>query len=245
MTDPVLIAHRGLEDTLPENTLESFQAAFELGMGVEFDLAMTSDNQLVVIHDDTVDRTTNGTGRVTQMPLAELRELDAGSWKGEQFAGAKIPTFDELLDLTVEHAEANPALALDIRVLQPGIINMICSALISRDLLGSTVGIGVIMQSVDVRRRFYEGSPAFICAALAQTAETLPLALTDPYSNWIYARFVPSRADVLAVHNLGKKILVSGDAVSAKVEDAQHAASVNPDAVLTWHPTELHKRLYV
>ncbi len=243
MTDSVLIAHRGLEDTLPENTLLAFEGALRLGMGFEFDLQMTADSKLVVIHDETVNRTTDGGGRVDKKSLDELRELDAGAWKDEKFAGEKIPKFEEVLELVLGYSDIEPAMLLDIRRLPPGIINMVCNELISRDLLDRTVGIGVIAQSVDVRRRFYEGSPQFLCSALAQSSESLPMALNDPYSNWIYARFVPTAADVAMVRNIGKKMVVSGDAVSADVEEALAATGANPDAVLTWHPTELHNRL--
>ncbi len=240
MADTVLIAHRGLDDTYPENTLPAFEAALKLGMGVEFDLAMTSDQQVVVLHDDTVDRTTNGSGRVAQMSLAELRELDAGSWKDQEFAGAKVPTFKEALELISNYDGVSPAIALDVKTLQPGIINMICGDLEKHGLLERTVGIGIITQSVDVRRRFYEGSSSFQCAAIAQSPETLPMALTDPYSSWIYGRFVPSEADVEAVRAADKKLFVSGDEVSANVTSAYEAVKSSPDAVLTWHPTELH-----
>ncbi|MDA0233031.1 MAG: glycerophosphodiester phosphodiesterase family protein [Chloroflexi bacterium] len=249
MTSTVLIAHRGLDDTYPENTLPAFEAALDLGMGFEFDLAMTADQQLVVLHDDTVDRTTDGAGRIAQMSLAEVRELDAGSWKGKQFAGVKVPTFDETLSLVASRApvadpaKLSPAMALHVRTLQPGIINMICGALAGHGVMDRTVGIGVIGQSVDVRRRFYEGSAQFQCSALAETAEALAAAIKDPYSKWIYGRFVPSAADVEAVHTAGKKLFVSGDAVSKDVNKAQEAVEAGPDAVLTWHPTELRRRL--
>src|SRR5918911_479795 len=64
---------------------------------IELDVALTSDSHVVVIHDDKVDRTTNGAGLVTSHTLAALRELDAGSWFGAQFQGERIPTFDEVL----------------------------------------------------------------------------------------------------------------------------------------------------
>lgn len=243
MTNTILIAHRGLTETYPENTLPAFEAALDLGMGIEFDLKMTSDQQLVVLHDDTVDRTTDGTGPISRMPLAAVRELDAGSWMGEQFSGERVPTFDEVLSLVAERARANPAIALDVRTLQPGIINMICDALTVHGLMDRTVGIGIITQSVDVRRRFYEGSAKFQCATVAQTADSLTLAIKDPYSNWIYGRFVPSPADIEAVHEAGKKLFVSGEEVSNDVAKAQEAVEAGPDAVLTWHPTELHSRL--
>ena len=243
MTNTVLIAHRGLDDTYPENTLPAFEAALDLGMGVEFDLAMTSDQHLVVIHDDTVDRTTNGTGMAAQMSLAEIRELDAGSWMGEQFAGLKVPTFDEVLALVADRAKVDVAIALDVKNLEPGIINTICDALTKHGVMDRTVGIGIIIQSVDVRRRFYEGSAQFQCAAVAQTADALVLAANDPYSTWVYGRFVPTTADVEAVHKAGKKLFVSGDDVSYQVTKAQEAAEAGPDAVLTEQPTELHRRL--
>ena len=243
MTSTVLIAHRGLDDTYPENTLPAFEAALKLDMGIEFDLATTSDNHLIVIHDDTVDRTTNSTGRVNQMTLAEVQSLDAGSWKGEQFAGVRVPTFEEVLTLIADKATASLAIALDVKTLPPGIIGTVCGGLARHGLLDRTVGIGIIAQSVDVRRRFYEGSAEFQCANVAQTADQLPLALKDPYSNWIYGRFVPTPADIEAVHAAGKKLFVSGPDVSNDVAKAHEAAIAEPDAVLTWHPTELHSRL--
>ena len=236
-----ICAHRGMDDVAPENTLAAFRMAFEAGMGVELDVKASRDGQLVVVHDDTVDRTTNGTGRVAQMTLDELKSLDAGAWKGHEFAGERIPTFDEVLDLARECATANPALLLDVKELPPGIVSTICGALAKRDLLGRTVGIGVIIQVIDVRRRFYEGSKDFQCAAVCQSPESLSAVAAEPYSKWVYARFVPERSHIETVHAAGKKILVSGDAVSFHVDDAHRAYKAGPDALLTWHPTELSK----
>lgn len=96
--------HRGWPDRYPENTLESFRAALELGVDqLEFDVRVTKDNQLVVIHDHIVDRTTDGTGWVREKTLQELKALDAGSYKGPQFQGCRIPTLQELLELVKDH----------------------------------------------------------------------------------------------------------------------------------------------
>ena len=93
-------AHRGWSEKYPENTLEAFQAAIDLNVDqLEIDIRITKDGELVLIHDATVDRTTNGTGKVCDYTLAELKQLDAGSWKGEEFAGAKIPTLMEFMEL--------------------------------------------------------------------------------------------------------------------------------------------------
>jgi glycerophosphoryl diester phosphodiesterase len=98
--DPALIAHRGAHrgqsGQLPENTMAAFQNAAGLGVDwLEMDVQMTKDGHLVVIHDKTVNRTTNGTGPVAELTLAEIRALDAG--QGEQ-----IPTFQEVLDFSKE-----------------------------------------------------------------------------------------------------------------------------------------------
>ena len=79
-------AHRGWCAKYPENTMEAFRAAVELGVDqIELDVRVTRDGELVIIHDATVDRTTNGTGKVCDKLLAELQALDAGSYMGEAF----------------------------------------------------------------------------------------------------------------------------------------------------------------
>jgi glycerophosphoryl diester phosphodiesterase len=88
---PKIYAHRGASSEAPENTMAAFQLALDQGAdGIELDVMLSKDRQLVVIHDDKVDRTTNGTGKVRDLTLAELKSLDAGN-------GEKIPTLDEVL----------------------------------------------------------------------------------------------------------------------------------------------------
>ena len=86
-------AHRGASDTHPENTIEAFREAIRLGAQmIEFDVALSRDGKLVLMHDSTVDRTTNGKGPVSQLTLEELKKLDAGVYKAKHFAGATVPT---------------------------------------------------------------------------------------------------------------------------------------------------------
>jgi glycerophosphoryl diester phosphodiesterase len=106
---PHVIAHRGDSAHRPENTLASFASALEIGAGVvEFDVHLTRDAQVVVIHDATVDRTTDGRGRVRDMTLAELRKLSAGYAKrfGSTYAGERVPTLAETLGLLRDRARA-------------------------------------------------------------------------------------------------------------------------------------------
>ena len=93
-------AHRGASAYFPENTILSFEKALEMGCtGIETDVQMTRDGVLVLIHDEMVNRTTNGEGLVADYTYSELNKLDAGSWMGEEFKGIKIPTVEELIYL--------------------------------------------------------------------------------------------------------------------------------------------------
>jgi glycerophosphoryl diester phosphodiesterase len=95
-----IIGHRGAPRSAPENTLAAFEDAIELGVdGIEFDVQMTGDNALVVIHDADVGRCTNGNGLVTELTAADLRKLDAGTWLSPDFAGERIPLLPEALEL--------------------------------------------------------------------------------------------------------------------------------------------------
>lgn len=93
-----IIAHRGALLEAPENTLLAFEKAIEIGADlIELDVRATQDGVLVVIHDERVDRTTNGSGAVHKMTLAELRSLDAGSWMSAAFRGERVPTLEDVL----------------------------------------------------------------------------------------------------------------------------------------------------
>jgi glycerophosphoryl diester phosphodiesterase len=97
---PAVIAHRGDRRHAPENTLAAFKLAAEKGAdAIELDVKLSVDGQVVVLHDQTVDRTTNGTGNVSKLPFAVLKGLDAGTWFSEQFRGERIPSLDEVFEI--------------------------------------------------------------------------------------------------------------------------------------------------
>ncbi|MGE7659568.1 glycerophosphodiester phosphodiesterase [Bacillus altitudinis] len=94
-----IIAHRGSSSAAPENTIAAFDVAVEQGADyIELDVQMTMDQHVVVIHDDTVDRTTNGNGLVKSYTLDQLKKLDAGSWFDQQYTNERIPTLQEILE---------------------------------------------------------------------------------------------------------------------------------------------------
>ena len=98
--DFAIIAHRGASGYAPENTLPALKMALELGANyLEVDVHQSHDQQIMVIHDARVNRTTNGLGQVVDMTLKELKQLDAGSWFDPKFAGTSIPTLEEVLEI--------------------------------------------------------------------------------------------------------------------------------------------------
>jgi len=97
----IVFAHRGYSAKAPENTMAAFELALEFDAdGIELDIHLTKDGEIVVIHDDTLDRTTNGTGLVSTYTMSELKAFDAGAWFSPEFAGEQIPTLRRVLDLT-------------------------------------------------------------------------------------------------------------------------------------------------
>jgi glycerophosphoryl diester phosphodiesterase len=93
---PRIIGHRGAAQAAPENTLESLREAKRQGAAwVEVDAKLTADNRVILLHDDILDRTTNGQGFAAQTTLDEIRALDAGSWLAPNWAGAQVPTLEE------------------------------------------------------------------------------------------------------------------------------------------------------
>ena len=122
------LGHRGAREVAPENTLASFRKALELGAdGVELDVMLSRDKQVVVIHDYTVDRTTDGSGTVRDLSLAELKSVDAGSWFSPNFQNERIPTLEEVVHSlpgdTILNVELKSLSALDT-TLEKTVVNL-------------------------------------------------------------------------------------------------------------------------
>lgn len=126
---PAIVAHRGASSTHPENTVAAFRKALQQGVTmIEFDVRQTADDGLVCIHDATVDRTSDGTKRfgkkkvaVADLTLEQIRQLDAGSWKGASFRGERVPSLAQGLEAIcqgaipmIEHKAGDPALYVEL-----------------------------------------------------------------------------------------------------------------------------------
>lgn len=179
------IAHRGASAFAPENTMAAFEKAVELGADVlELDLHLSRDGELVVIHDGTLDRTTDGHGQVYERTLEELKRLDAGRWFGEGFAGQRIPMLDEVLDRYV----GKVPLALEIKAgsdFFPGIEERVVSALRRHSAIEQAVVASFDHYALE---RLKEIEP---------TLRTAALLVGRPVS--ISALAGPGRADAIAL----------------------------------------------
>jgi len=124
--NPIIIAHRGASSFAPENTMAAFRKAYELNAdGIEFDVKLSKDGEMVIIHDQTLDRTTNGHGRVIETKLQDLRSLDAGSSFSESFAGEKIPLLCEVLEEFSDFSTINIEIT-NYASIGDGLANKIC-----------------------------------------------------------------------------------------------------------------------
>lgn len=132
---PLVIAHRGSSKEAPENTMAAFRLALEQGCdAIELDIHLSADRRVVVCHDATIDRTTNGTGAILEMTAAQLRQYDAGSWFGESFAGERLPLLDEVLELV----PASIGINIEIKSHQhPDVVETVLELLDSRNRLDS------------------------------------------------------------------------------------------------------------
>jgi len=101
MNPTINCAHRGASGHAPENTIAALEKAIAQGAGMaEIDIQQTADDRFAVFHDDLLDRTTNGVGPLWEKTLAELQTLDAGSWFGPGWSGERIPSLEEVLEIT-------------------------------------------------------------------------------------------------------------------------------------------------
>jgi glycerophosphoryl diester phosphodiesterase len=160
-----VIAHRGFSGAAPENTLAAIRAAIEVGADMaEIDVTLSSDSQVVVIHDETLDRTTDGSGEVSRFSLAELRELDAGTWFKPSFAGERIPTLDEVLTAVEGRILLNVEIKSEAVV--RGVVDKVASAIREHQMTELVV---VSSFSPEALRQMHETAPEIRTAVLYNT----------------------------------------------------------------------------
>lgn len=238
LADALVVAHRGLLKHAPENTLANFRACLELRIGFEVDVRRIQDGTLVCIHDNSVDRTTDGRGGVSMLTLAEIKRLDAGIWFSPAFKGERIPTFDEVLSVIEKHGREPVLIAIDLKHQS---IDADCARHAKmHGVLDRLLFIGTAIDDPQVRRKLREADPSAHVACLAQKSENLPAAIADKDSDWTYLRFVPTRDELDRVHKAGKRAFIAGPTV-AGLERANWRSTMlaGIDGILTDFPLEL------
>ncbi|USK35267.1 glycerophosphodiester phosphodiesterase [Bacillus sp. F19] len=183
------VAHRGASGYAPENTIASFDKAIEMKADfIEIDLQVSKDGRLMVIHDDSVERTTNGKGNVRDLTYHQLRNLDAGSWFHDSFTGQKIPAFDEVLDRYID--KCGLLIELKSPAMYPGIEKKVYDALSSRGLIENPQ-TKIIVQSFDTNsmKHFHEIAPTIPIGVLVKfTPKGISNAQLSKYKT--YANYV-------------------------------------------------------
>ena len=173
------IAHRGASGQAPENTMAAFDKALEYHADYfEVDVQMTKDGELILMHDTTVDRTTNGTGAVKDFTFEEIRQLDAGSWFHKSFAGEKVPTLGEALD-RYNNGEIGILIELKNPELYPGIEQKITDELVKRNITNENSNIIVQSFNWEAVKQIHQLLPSVPTGVLIGYGQTIGGKITD------------------------------------------------------------------
>jgi len=171
---PLNVGHRGASAAAPQNTLAAFRKAIELGAdGVELDVQLSADGHVVVIHDFSVDATTDGTGRVAEKTLAELKALDAGAKFSPQFAGERIPTLGEVFDALEGKLLVNVELKVPLRSYNTALVAPV---------------LAVVRKHGMDKRVLFSSFNRHVLRAMGQLAPDLPIGLLYAPQSPVYAR---------------------------------------------------------
>jgi len=231
---PLVVAHRGANAYAPENTLAAFHLAAEQGAdAIECDVRATADGHLVVIHDASLDRTTDRRGRIDALTLDEVRRADAGGRRGQTFAGERVPTLEEVLAL------ARGRLLVDIELKVAGVeaqvVEQVARAEMTADALvtsfleepltrvksaGSGPAVGLLQQWAEPERAVALGVDVYLVHVRALSAQVVRTVRAQGLG--IIPWTVRSEDDARAALELGVDGLIADDPVMARRMVAQH-----------------------
>ena len=231
----MVIAHQGAHEGIPPNTLLSLKAAIDLGIDyVECDIRTTADGKLVIMHNETVDGTTNGKGTIREMTLEQIRQLDAGIKFGSRFVGTKVPTLDEMLEM----ARGKIGIYADTKDASP---EALLAALKKYDMLSHTVIYGYHLD-------FFEGvakvNPDVWIMPEARNAMVLGKLLEEFHLQVVAFYASDFKEPMISMaKQAGAKIYVDRLGNADNPETWQAAIDVGADGIQTDHPGALLKYL--
>ncbi|RDW16215.1 glycerophosphodiester phosphodiesterase [Oceanobacillus chungangensis] len=235
-------AHRGASGHAPENTMTSFQKGFEMKADyIEIDVQMTMDGELVIIHDTTVDRTTNGTGYVGELTFEEIRNLDAGSWFNDDYTGEIVPTFEEVLDAF--HGKIGILIELKAPELYPGIEEEVAKTLKDRNMHKPNNKKIIIQsfnhESMKKSKELLPGVPHGVLAGLSWAGITdEQLAEFASYADYFNPNMnIVTPSLVGRVHEADMMIFPY---TSRSQKQANHLINLNVDGIVTDYPEHVY-----
>lgn len=234
---PWIIAHRGFRAEYPENTLIAFQAALAAGVTmIELDVTYTRDGKLVVLHDNTLDRTTNGHGPVNGYFLKELKKLDAGSWFNPIFASQHIPELEEVMELV--HGKAlinieikpNPeAASLPSDAIERQVVE-----LVNRKNAHDAVLISSFDRTILERVSSLENPPALaLISRDPADSSTLTFCRRLNIFSWHPNHAILSHEQVNLMHSAGIRVFPYN---ADTLEDIQRMFDMNVDGIISNDP---------
>lgn len=242
MNTPLIIAHRGASALAPENTMAAFRLAKELGAdGIELDVMLSADDRLVVIHDQSVNRTTNGQGKVNEMGWDSLKTLDAGSYFDDRFTGEPLPLLDQVFEELGGQFLINVELK-NYATPRDQLTEKVIDLIMQMGLKNST-----ILSSFNARNLLKAES---LEPAIPRGLLTLPGLPGIPYRGWLGKRYHydalhPYHKDVNAkmvsrLHAAGKKVNVW---TVNKLEDLRRMRDLGVDMVICNDPADAREAI--
>lgn len=240
MEKPIVFAHRGFSGIAPENTMISFEKALGIGVtGIELDVQLSRDGEVMICHDEKVDRTTNGKGLLVQFTRAELQQLDAGSWFAPEFAGARIPTLIEVLELL-----QNQNITLNIE-LKTGIVDY---PNLEEKVLELTYRYGMHERTIYSSFNHYSMKKV---KDLDRTARIALLYIAGLYEPWQYAKQLDTYAIHPLFYNIRPELVTLSHGAGIKVHpytvdqetDLKRMLQCGVDGIITNYPDRLLKMI--
>jgi glycerophosphoryl diester phosphodiesterase len=240
---PIVIAHRGASGHAPENTLAAYRKAIELGALVaETDVFLSRDGRVVAIHDETLDRTTNGKGRVDDHSFEELRALDAGSWFHQNFADETLPELGELLDLI----DKRMVLCIEIKDGE-GIEAAIQEILDSHDARGHVIFFSFNPDKIKITKTLMPEVPSLFLVHVDEAPWRYPSDLVEEaVSLGADAIGVSGRGahtvDIAQAHKAGLPVFVY---TINELDDVDAMLQLGVDGIITNFPRRTYERVHL
>lgn len=239
---PILLAHRGDLAHAPENTLPSFSQAIQKGAdGVELDAKLTVDGHVIVIHDETVDRTTNGKGKVASFTLESIRTLDAGSWFDAKFAGTKVPLLEEVFETVGKNKLINIELT-NYYTPRDGLVKKVCELIKRHNNAGQIIFSSFLSSNLKIAAQTLPEIPRGLLTlpgVLGLWARSFGFMFGDYQALHPYISNV-SREQIQRAHRVKRRVHVW---TANKLEDVKRLNDWGVDGIFTDDPAEALKAL--